>query len=255
MNLVGCAKFSYTRDHSKMRNLLQQAHPQWQPLLQEALRYVSPSYLKALEDEPLWLPGYARIFAAFSMPLQNLRYILFGESPYPRPQSANGYAFWDEAVGELWSSTGFSKAVNRATSLRNWLKMLLVARGDLKEDLSQGAIADLPKATLCKTAHDFFEHLIDQGFLLLNASLVYRQGEVAMHAKAWRPFMQALLIQLAEKNPSLQLIFFGKIAQILEYPPHLPTLIAEHPYNLSFIKNPQVLNFFRPLDLLNCHKK
>lgn len=252
-----CIDFSLItrRDHSKMLTLLQQAHPQWHPLLEEALRQMNPDYLQTLEKQSDWLPGLPCIFAAFSMPLQNLRYLLFGESPYPRPQSANGYAFWDNAVGDIWSAQGFSKPVNRATSLRNWLKMLLVARGDLTHDLSQAAIAQLSKTHLCKTAADFFNHLINQGFLLLNASLVYREGEISLHARQWRPFMQMLLSLLAKHKPGLQLILFGKIAQVLDCPPELARLIAEHPYNLSFIQNPNVLNFFRPLDLLNCPHK
>ena len=200
------------------------------------------------------MPGIDNLFAAFSLPLSDTKYILLGESPYPRPESANGYAFWDKSVHELWSETGLSKEVNRATSLRNWIKMLLLARDDLQEDHSQKAIAALDKSKYCQTAEQFFSSLVnDKGFLLLNASLVYSEDQVRFHARQWQPFMQSLFSQLAQYNSGLQLILFGRIAEEVPQATLFPCLIAEHPYNLSFITNSAVLAFFKPLDLLNFH--
>lgn len=234
-------------------SLINETQKDWHRFLNKALNQMDSNYLQNLEKNTNWLPGLNKMFAAFHIPLSKVRYILLGESPYPRLQSANGYAFWDDAVSELWSSSGFSKPVNRATSLRNWLKALLVARGDLKEDLSQNAIAKLKKSNYCQTAEEFFNGLGEKGFLLLNASLVYEEGKVAYHAKYWKLFMQSLLDQLAEYNPNLMLLLFGNIAKAIYRPSSLPCLIAEHPYNLSFIHNSHVLEFFKPLDLLNCH--
>ncbi len=68
-------------------------HSQWRPLLEKALKTMDPDYLHALTHSDDWLPGKASLFAAFSLPLDDRRYLLLGESPYPRAQSANGYAF------------------------------------------------------------------------------------------------------------------------------------------------------------------
>ncbi|MFC3909434.1 uracil-DNA glycosylase [Legionella dresdenensis] len=222
-------------------------------MLKNALGCMDAAYLSELVTQKDWLPGYNNLFAAFSQPLSATRYILLGESPYPRPQSANGYAFWDEAVTSLWSDKGFSKEVNRATSLRNIMKMLLIARGDLRDDLSQSAIAQLDKAPYCKTAEQFFRAMIRKGFLLLNATLVFRVGEVKYHARHWRPFMTSLFLQLSALEQPIQFILFGKIAAEVPEARLFECLIAEHPYNLSFITNPVVLEFFKPLDLLSCH--
>lgn len=227
--------------------------PSWQTILFRALNTMDADYLTSLERDNDYLPRPNQIFSAFQLPLEQTQFILLGESPYPRVQSANGYAFWDAAVNELWSVSGLSKEVNRATSLRNWIKMLLLARGDLQDDLSQQAIALLDKSDYCQTAEEFFTRLINKGFLLLNASLIYSEGRVRHHAKQWRPFMNSLLRQLHEYNPSLQVILFGRIAMELPEAQDFPCLIAEHPYNLSFITNTQVLDFFKPLDLLNRH--
>ncbi len=238
--------------NSLLYSLIKKTHPEWQKLLSLALEQVDKRYLQELEENNEWLPGKKTLFAAFSEPLSTTRYILLGESPYPRKLSANGYAFWDEAVDNLWSTTGLSKTVNRATSLRNLIKMLLLARGDLVEDCSQGAIAELDKSLYCQTAAQFFTNLLAKGFLLLNASLVYSKNNVQYHARHWKPFMQSLFEQLAAQQQPLRLILFGQIAKQLPETDLVPCLIAEHPYNLSFIKNPAVLAFFKPLDLLAC---
>lgn len=225
-------------------------HPQWHNLLINALEHMDQNYLKDLAKDKTWLPGLNHLFAAFSVPLNSLHYVLFGESPYPRKDSANGYAFWDNAVDSLWSPQGLSKPVNRATSLRNIMKMLLLAKELLSNDISQSAIAQLNKDSLVQTAAQLFNGMMNKGFLLLNATLVYSEGKVPYHARYWKPFMHSLLEQLAVIKPATQLILLGKIAGVIP-PNKLPIgLLAEHPYNISFITNKKVIEFFQPLDLL-----
>ena len=231
--------------------LISQVHPEWRDAIREACTKLDPLYLETLNTQAHCLPRPHQLLAAFTQPLSSTRYILFGESPYPREQSANGFAFWDAAVGSLWSDKGLSKEVNRATSLRNMIKMLLVARGQiLKEDLSQDAIARLDKSSFAQTASDLFTHMMSIGFLLLNASLVYSDGQVNYHAKQWRPFIQCILEWLAQNKPSLELVLFGKIADSLPKTALPIALKAEHPYNLSFITNPNFIEFFKPMDIL-----
>jgi len=234
--------------------LLEQAHPQWQIILSNALETVDTHYLASLQLTEGYLPAFNALFAAFSMPLDSVQYILLGESPYPRAQSANGFAFWDNAVGSLWSEKGLSKDVNRATSLRNLIKMLLHARGDLIKDYSQKAIAQLDKSIYIDTASELFTALMDEGFLLLNASLVYSEGNVPYHARQWRPFMHSLLVQLSKLDKRMQLILLGRIAAQVPEASLFTGLVAEHPYNISFITNPSVLEFFKPMDLLRAKK-
>lgn len=225
-------------------------HPEWRPLLQRALSTMDVAYLQFLSSQSHCLPSLDKLFAAFHLPPTKTRYILFGESPYPRPQSANGYAFWDNAVTNLWSVKGFSKTVNRATSLRNMLKMFLVARGDLIYDLSQSAIAILDKSYYIHTAAELFNAFMDKGFLLLNASLVYEEGKVPYHARQWRAFVYHLLSELAEFTNPPALILFGRIADQIPKTRLKTALQTEHPYNLSFIRQPANLEFFKPFDLL-----
>ncbi|OGT63660.1 MAG: hypothetical protein A3E85_05120 [Gammaproteobacteria bacterium RIFCSPHIGHO2_12_FULL_45_12] len=233
---------------------LSAAHPSWHTCLQQALRRLNPSYLKILLQSHTWLPGPDKIFNAFSLPLPHVKYVLFGESPYPRQASANGFAFWDAAVTELWSPKGLSKQVNRATSLRNMLKMLLIAEGALTPDnCSQAAIARLDKRSFVDTGNALFNNFIQRGFLLLNATPVLNVNTPHKDARAWRPFTQLILNHLLNEQPNVSLILLGRIAR--EIDPLISCtskqkLYAEHPYNLSFISNPVIRHFFSTLHLL-----
>lgn len=233
-----------------LHTALATVHPEWMAIVEQALSTIDPNYLQSLVASDHWLPGGSKMLSAFSQPLTGLRYVLLGESPYPRKESANGYAFWDAAVSDLWSPTGLSKAVNRATSLRNIVKMLMYARNDLQDDFSQDAIARVDKRAYVQTLAEVFQGLLGQGFLLLNASLVYEPKRVVYHAKHWRPFMASIFQQLHQVNPSIQLILLGNIAQQIAPTALFPCFLAEHPYVISFIRNPDVVAFFQPFNLL-----
>ncbi len=233
---------------------LDSVDPSWQACLNQALAKMDPDYLAQLYHNSEWLPGHEKIMNAFTLPVNKIKHILLGESPYPRAKSANGYAFWDAAVTDIWSETGLSKPVNRATSLRNIIKMLLVAEGALQPyATSQTDIAQINKESFIKTNSEFFNHFLSHGFLLLNTSLVLQSTAVRKDAKAWQPFIKHVLHFLYEKNPNVQLILLGNIAntvdKLIEQLP-IKKWYAEHPYNISFILNPAVLEFFRPFNLL-----
>ncbi|NLC28154.1 MAG: uracil-DNA glycosylase, partial [Campylobacteraceae bacterium] len=98
-------------------------HSSWEARIDAAINALSPEYRSFLEKSNNYFP--TKWLAPFSsLPLKKTKAILFGQDPYPRYESATGYAFIDGAVEEIFSSSGFSKKVNRATSLRNFFKML-----------------------------------------------------------------------------------------------------------------------------------
>ncbi len=237
-----------------LKEFAQQCHPSWNDLIHDAALALDDDYVKALSQSEDWLPGQQNLLNAFSLPLDNVTTLLLGESPYPRIESANGYAFWDANVGSLWSEKGFSKQVNRATSLRNWLKQLLLIRGDLSADnLSQPAIAALDKSHYVPSLAIFFSNLLDAGFLLLNASLVLSSMNKAKEAKIWQPFIERLLTHLVEVKPNLTMLLFGQFAQSAvpaDLIQRCHCILAPHPYNISFIHDNATQDFFRPLNLL-----
>jgi uracil-DNA glycosylase len=233
----------------------------WRPHLEAGLRAMAkatPDYLPALAEDD-YLPTGGRLFAAFAQPLDKVRYVLVGEGPYPRAESATGVCFMDGAVGALWSGTGLSKPVNRATSLRNFMKMLLVADGQLTViDTGGAALAPIAKAAeatgMIQTLAELQDNLTTEGFLLLNASLVFRKHVApAIDARAWLPFQRAVFAALAEQGEKPTLVLWGKIAEQLDKVPEagqFPSIRAEHPYNLSFIGHQGMQQFFGPMRLL-----
>lgn len=246
---------------SAILSALDRAHASWRPYLSaglEAVARANPGYLPALTGDD-YLPTDNRLFAAFALPLEDVRYVLVGEGPYPRAQSATGVCFMDGAVRELWCATGLSKPVNRATSLRNFMKMLLVADGRLHPDDTGGeALAPIAAAAgssgLIQTLQQLQDNLARHGFLLLNAALVFRPHVAPpIEARAWQPFLQTVLAVLADRPASPTLVLWGRIAEQLKRLPEtsrLPQACAEHPYNLSFIHHAGMHELFRPMQLL-----
>lgn len=240
------------------------ADASWRPHLikgLEAVERAQPGYLRALAADA-YLPTGQRLFAAFALPLPQVRYVLVGEGPYPRAESATGVCFMDGAVGSLWCDGGLSKAVNRATSLRNFLKMLLVAGGQLDPAATGAAAMGPVAAAACAdgaigTLAELQDNLTRHGFLLLNAALVFRpQVAPALEARAWLPFLRNVLAALAEAGNAPTLVLWGKIAEQLKRLPEtarFPQVCSEHPYNLSFITHPGMLTLFGPLQLLRAH--
>jgi len=244
--------------------MIEAADESWRPVLITGLNAMDPLYLAALAEDH-YLPNGGRVFNAFRQPLGAVRYVLVGEGPYPRPDSATGVCFMDGAVSSLWSEKGLSKPVNRATSLRNFMKMLLVADGQLSVEQTTGealaAVAHRARLSpdVIQTMGEMQDNLAAEGFLLLNATLVYRPHiPPVKEARAWLSFLETMLLALAnhaEAHASAvpTLVLWGKIAVQLEALPGIgrfPKKIAEHPYNLSFIGNAVMQELFAPLHLL-----
>jgi uracil-DNA glycosylase len=237
------------------------ADASWRPTLEaglDAVARATPGYLAALAVDT-YVPTEGRLFAAFAQPLDRVRYVLVGEGPYPRAESATGVSFMDGAVGALWSETGLSKPVNRATSLRNFMKMLLVADGQLQPGATGGAalapVAEAARAgAAIQTLPQLQDKLTGQGFLLLNAALVFRKHVApAIDARAWQPFLQTVLAALSQQAAPPTLVLWGKIAEQLKRLPEtgaFPQVAAEHPYNLTFIDNADMHALFGPMKLL-----
>jgi uracil-DNA glycosylase len=227
---------------------------EWQNVLQYAYESLEPEYRTFLETDSSYFPSFPQYLNAFTtLPRYKVKYILFGQDPYPRKESAGGYAFIDEKVHTLFSKTGLSKEVNRATSLRNFVKMLLLAKGDLKkEDTSQEAISQIDKHALIDSIEELRLNFEKNGVLLLNTALIFTDKKSsAKHVKAWRPFIKTLLKELEEDAPKL--ILFGTHAKELKKKLSLEkfeTIEVEHPYNHTFISNEEVLKLFTPMNLL-----
>jgi len=233
-------------------------HDDWRQILAESLLTLEPDYLESLLQDDTWLPGVDRLLAAFQRDRDGVHYLLIGESPYPRRESANGIAFYDAAVGSLWSEQGLSKAVNRATSLRNIVKTALVAEGHLQKDsagkITQESIARLDKRELILTLAELFQNLERTGFLMLNATPVLHPARKPVNeARYWLQFLDRLLTLIAQNSSRrITLLLWGKIAKLVEAMPasgNYDKIVCEHPYNISFIDNDDMLQLFAEISV------
>ena len=112
---------------------------------------------------------------------------------------------------------------------------------------------------MIQTLDDLQDRLHQRGFLLLNATLVYRAHvPPTKESKAWLPFVHTVLKALVDhadrdKKSLPKLILWGKIAEKLVSLPiseRFPKAVSEHPYNLSFIANPVMQELFGSMSLL-----
>lgn len=221
----------------------------WQDDINGAFVTLSDAYRNFLEHGNYFPRNFLVPFT--TLPKEQTKYILFGQDPYPREESASGYAFIDGAVENIFGDSGLSREVNRATSLRNFIKMAFVCRGE--RDVSQSAIASLDKTHLIKTITQLRENFEKNGVLLLNASLVFTDKKsTPLHAKEWLPFMEKFLSCLETND--IKLILLGSFASLLHKQiasvQRFEVIVLEHPYNLSFVTNPKAHELFAPMNLL-----
>ncbi len=225
----------------------------WKEILESALNRMDKEYLEFIRCGD-YLPGKDRVFNAFgNLEPNNVRYILFGQDPYPRKESAIGYAFIDGGVEKIFDhENGFSKEVNRAVSLRNFLKMALVAMGRLHGDTSKEAVKRVDKSDLINSMDELRENFEKNGILLLNRSLVYTSKDsLTYHARMWREFLAKLLYGLRDRD--IELILLGSLAKEIEALTEgmgFRVFKAQHPFNCGFVTDRAVLDKFAPFELM-----
>jgi len=222
-------------------------HESWQEGIDLALGALAPEYRRFLDTDTNYFPH--NFLAPFcTLPREKTKAILFGQDPYPRLQSATGYAFIDGMVKEIFSKSGFSKSVNRATSLRNFLKMQLINEGYLSnEDTSQSAIAAMDKSGLIDSIEALRANFESEGILLINTSPIFTcKSKSAYHVKQFAPFMRVFLGYYANLN--LELILFGKMADsivgLLPKTHNFSLIRTPHPYNVGFIHHKDARAYF-----------
>jgi len=232
-----------------------EVHESWQGIINRALNNLDDSYLEFLQNNQDYFPNQDNFLNAFkTLPLDKTKYILFGQDPYPRVDSAIGYAFIDGAVQSLWDEkNGLSKEVNKATSLRNFLKMLLICEGKLQNnDTSKEAVIKVDKSPYLQSIMQLKDNFEKNGILLLNTALIFTTKEDSKkHVKMWKPFVSSFLKQLKDEN--INLILFGSMAKDIEKHDSsagFEKFYCEHPYNVSFITNKNVQSFFGQMKLL-----
>ncbi|MBI5513436.1 MAG: uracil-DNA glycosylase [Deltaproteobacteria bacterium] len=121
-------------------------------------------------------------------PPERWRVVVFGQNPYPRVESATGIAMFDNAI-KSWKDPRFPQVA----SLTNLLRAALHWRHKTPPDLDPFQLPALLEEHQVVPPAEWFQALLAQGVLLLNASLT-AGGGVALeaHTAFWRPVIEAV---------------------------------------------------------------
>lgn len=228
-----------------LNRLLQAAHPSWRTLLREQLQNLDEASLAELEEDPAWLPGVDRCFAAFSIPRCDVRVVWLGESPYPRKESATGLSFQDGSVCEIFRCDGrLAVRINKATSLRNVLKAWFVATDRL--DVGRTSFAHVKRMDrngLVACLADIFDRGRQNGWLWLNAGLSLRPSRAkAAQIRMWEPLVSAVLRDVSCRRARVALM--GRFAERFEAACCDP-ICSVHPRCEDFMANEDVTGLLR----------
>lgn len=128
-------------------------------------------------------PAESDVFAAFHLtPFEKVKVVVLGQDPYPNPGQAMGLSF------------SVPTGVRLPTSLRNIHKAMR------EENLEPPAHGDLTGWAR-------------QGVLLLNTALTVPAGGAGKHLAAWRPFTDAVIRLLNEREQPVVFVLWGAKAQ------------------------------------------
>lgn len=164
-------------------NLFRNVHESWIPLL-HSLAYKEPlvNFLTSL-NEISYQPDYEKIFKVFEMPVKDIRLVILGQDPYPKPGDAIGTAF---AVSEKSKMPEVLKNIRKeALQSKEWVA--------------------------ANTDWQNLKHWTNQGVFLLNSALTVETGNAGSHLKYWKQFTETVVSYISAENPCVWMLW-GKSA-------------------------------------------
>lgn len=170
-----------------LSNLLTNINDDWLPyLLPESKKTYFQSLERQIQQSPTGVfPPEKQIFRVFQdCSLAQVKVVILGQDPYPTKGHANGLSF----------------SVNRGVEIPKSLKNIFK---ELHDDLA----CPLP-------SHGDLSSWLDQGVLLLNASLTVNEGNAGSHsAWGWNLFIDRVIQVLNEEKTGLVFILWGNDAR------------------------------------------
>lgn len=160
----------------------------WMDFIDESmlLRYRNMLLQCTLNNVPIE-PSPGRVFSCFKHTnAEDLKVVILGQDPY-FDGSATGLAFAND-----FTKTGIKKI---SPSLNVIMQSVI-------------SLSDNPKSAIFDPT---LESWSEQGILLLNSALTVRRREPGSHMKAWKPFIERLLVAISGKTNACFLLF-GKTA-------------------------------------------
>ena len=183
-------------DRLGLASLFEGGGEPWEPLLapvlerhHEAEMFIGPQRGKSI------VPVRELTFQALKPnPPAKWRVVIFGQNPYPRIESATGIAMFDNAFSD-WQSPQFGKA----TSIRCIVKAACISQHKIEKATSTAEIRRLLIEHTVVQPPEWFQAMLAQGVLLLNASLTASTDDAlttTRHTAFWKPVVEAIVEEI-----------------------------------------------------------
>lgn len=130
-------------------------------------------------------------------PPSGWRVISFGQSPFPRIESATGIAHFDNALSS-WEDKRFASV----TTMRCIIKAAAMNRFGSPKGITTAEMRELLKSNECVGPAEWFQAMLAQGVLFMNAACTLlppedkatRAGSVVEeHRRFWQPVVEAVI--------------------------------------------------------------
>jgi uracil DNA glycosylase len=127
-------------------------------------------------------------------PPEKWKVVVFGQNPYPRVESATGIAMFDNTFAD-WADSKFGKV----TSIRCIIKAAVMSKHGLPKSTGIADIRKLLAREKTVQPPEWFQAMLTQGVLLLNAALTASSEKGAPadpHTAFWRPVVERLVEEI-----------------------------------------------------------
>lgn len=239
----------------------------WEPILRPVIEGLpnAASFIGPSRDKRL-VPVRELTFQALKPnPPSGWRVVSFGQSPYPRIESATGIAHFDNAV-KSWNDSRFGTCL----TMRCIIKAAAMDKYHKPKSMTMPELRDLLKANNIVGPSEWFQAMLTQGVLFMNAACTLlppedksiRAGEVVdEHLKFWHPVLEAvvdaILDQCEKQDKAIVFAWWGgeslktkrALTSFKKYP-KVKVLHVEH-------KNPAAMKdaFCDPPNIFDCINK
>ncbi len=175
----------------------------WLPLLRPTLEGLDQAHDFLGKSRPNTLvPVRELTFQALKPnPPGRWKVVLFGQNPYPRPESATGIAMFDNAFG-AWGDSQFGKV----TSIRCIIKAACMWKHAIPKQTSTAQLRALLAEHRVVPPPEWFGSMLTQGVLMLNAALTASSDDsvsTARHTAFWRPVVERIVEGILQAKRAL----------------------------------------------------